>query len=317
MSDHIFHEQTGNPDRAYVNLMLRRVIALFEAREYQQLCSCAASDILMRRPAEIGICAHSAVLHYMYTSRALHQFAPHHDQSVRLRALFDHLTPINGCLFDTSSPLSEVQEFLWRYFPRRVDPVFLALAIREFLTLLKKTHEATERRHRALTGGSVLAEVIVAAAMASLSGNPEPQPMDADQEPWIGAYRALSKAPMLPPLKDGLWEVSARATASAPCHAESIVDVLGSTDRLREIVTLIVDRRINDGTEKVVIGEMTRLANAATDLREALQDSPASRVPVPISWLFEPESLGQRLSQIDGFSVEETEFGPRVSFEEN
>lgn len=310
MPDDLFTRKTGNPDRAYVNLMLRRAIAAYDPEEEVAFCSCAAGNSLIEAQGQ-GAFDRAAAQHYMYASHALHLFVPQ-DPRVGLRKVFATLKPARGCLLDLHSPLNEVRAVLWHAYPRYVDPVFFALAVGELLSPVKN-YQVRENRRLSFKGGSVLAEVVVAAAVPTLMSGSVSLNVGEGREPWRDAYKILLGTPVLPPLQGGLWETSVKATRSTQADAGEFHELIRDTDRIQEIVAAAMPMSRDNAEARVVISELLRLANVKTDLREALQHSADSDDLTEIECIFDPASLCARLGQIGGLTIHTTEFGPRVA----
>lgn len=311
MPEDLFTRKTGNPDRAYVNLMLRRAVAAYHPEDEGAFCSCSAGSSLMETQGQ-GAFDRAAAQHYMYASHALHLFVPHDDPRVGLRKIFATLKPARGCLLDLHSPLNEVKAILWHAYPRHVDPVFFALAVGELLSPVKN-YQVRENRRLSFKGGSVLAENVVAAAMAELMSGSTTLHVGEGREPWRDAYKILLGTPVLPPLQGGLWETSVKATRPIQVDAGEFYGLVRDTDRVQEIVASAMPMSQDNAEARVVVSELLRLANAKTDLREALQHSADPDDLTEIEWIFDPDSLCATLGQTDGLTSHTTEFGPRVA----
>jgi hypothetical protein len=311
MPEDLFTRKTWNPDRAYVNLMLRRAVAAYRPEDEGPFCSCAAGNSLIEAKGP-GAFDRAAAQHYMYASHALHLFVPHDDPRVGLRRVFATLKPARGCCLDLHSPLNEVQAFLWQHYPRYVDPIFFALAVGELLSPVRN-YQARENRRLSFKGGSVLAENVVAAAMPALMYGSTTLHVGEGPEPWRDAYKVLLGTPVLPPIQGGLWETSVKATRSTQADADELDGLIRDTDRTQEIVASAMPMSRDNAEARVVVSELLRLANVKTDLREALQHSVDSDDLTEIEWILDPDSLCARLGQIGGLTIHTTEFGPRVS----
>ena len=310
MPDDLFTRKTGNPDRAYVNLMLRRAVAAYHPEEEVAFCSCAAGNSLMEAQGQ-GAFDRATAQHYMYASHALHLFVPHDDPRVGLRKVFATLKAVRGCCLDLQSPLNEVQAILWQAYPRYVDPIFFALAVGELLSPVKN-YQVRENLRLSFKGGSVLTEIVVAAALPAFMSGSATLPVGDGREPWRDAYKILLGTPVLPPLQGGLWETSVNATKSTQADGRDFNGLIRDTDRIQEVLATAMPRSHDNAEARVVISEILRLANAKTDLREALRHSADSDDLTEIEWIFDPDSLCGRLGQNDGLAIHTTDFGPRV-----
>ena len=66
MPDELISRKTGNPDRAYVNLMLRRAVAAYHPEDEGAFCSCSAGNSLMEAQGQ-GAFDCAAAQHYNFT----------------------------------------------------------------------------------------------------------------------------------------------------------------------------------------------------------------------------------------------------------